>query len=453
MKVCIVGAGKLGSYITASLLGGGNNITVLDKKSSVVSDISNQYDVLAIQMDGLIVQNLKDIEIESYDFLLACTEDDEINIAICSFAKALGCPKVMARIRDPEHVNQIDFIKKTMNIDQVFNPNLACATEIYKYLTEKNSLENGIFTSEGISIMECSIDKIPDLIDKELKDTATVLNGILIGCISRDGKIIVPNGSTVLEKDDKIYLVGTEAQIKELAPSVIDTSKEQKIKRVMIAGGGKTSYFLAKMLHDADIAVKIIETDRNRCEYLAEQLDGVTIINGNATNIGMLVEENLEAMDAFISATGFDEENLLLSLLVKKRGIEDVIAKVSRNTYSPIIENLGTLVVINPVEIVTSNILSFARKSGVVVFSKAISGQAEFKEIQAESAMPITKECLMNLGIPKGILIVAIHRGDKIIIPNGHTQISAGDRVIILTLLSASGELESLLTNSTKTVL
>lgn len=453
MKICIVGAGKLGISLATALFDSGNEICLVEEDQQRASVIGNTLDILVYQLDALIVENLKTIDIGSYDLLIACTESDEKNMTLCSFAKKLGCNQTIARVRSPEHAYQMEFIKETFGIDYIVNPNFVCAKAIYKYLTHSQAFEGGLFTKDGISILEFKADKIPGLVDKQVKDTGSLLNGILISAIDRDGKIIVPHGDTLIQKDDLIYTAGQSSQILEFSRRVAGKEKNQKIKNVMIAGGGRTGYFLARMLGSEGIGVKIIEVNKKRCEELASELDNVMIINANANDLGVLKDENIDSTDAFVAATGASEENLLASMLVKSFGVDEVVAVVSRGTYNPIIDKLGTSAIINPQEIITSDVLTFARKEGVVVFSKIINGQAEFREIQVESSMPITKAKLSELDIPNDILVLAVHRGKNIIIPNGSTQIGAGDRVLFISLLSASGELESLISSSVKSVL
>jgi trk system potassium uptake protein len=445
MKVAVVGAGKLGMTVTEAMLGGGNEVTLIDKDEALIQKVSARLDIFTLAANGKRTEILKQIKIWEYDLLVAATEGDEKNIVICSFAKQLGCPQVIARVRAPEHVEQIDFIKKTMNIDYIVNPDMACATEIYKYLIEKYTLADGCYTADGVSILEFKVDKLPDLINREIRETSSLLGSLLITAISRNGKIIIPNGTTRLETGDNAYVIGLERPIKDLADMVHEKQRYTDLERVMIAGGGKTGYYLAKKLDDFGIGVKIIELSRERCEYLTDMLSNVLILHGDATDPNLLREENLDEMDAFVAVTGFDEENLLLSLMAKQHGIEDVVAKVSRKSYAALIETLGVSMVLNPMDMCATDILRYIQKSGILIFSQLIQGQAEFIEIWAERGMPLTEKPLWELELPEGVIIAAIHRKNKIIIPDGNTRIEDDDRVMILSLLSSIPSLEGLI--------
>ncbi len=445
MKIAIVGAGKLGLTITESLLSGGHEVALIDKNVDLMQRVSSQMDLLTVVGNGKNITLLREIKIDTYDYLVAVTDDDEKNIVICAFAKKLGCPHVIARVRDPEHVNQLEFIKETVNIDHIVNPDLAIAHEIYKYLVEKYTLSGGFFSAGKIAILEFMVDKLPVILNKQINEITKILDDMLVVGISRNGKIIIPTGTTVVMENDILYVLGKEEAGRKLNEIVHEKQTYTKLQKVMIAGGGKAGFYLAKLLSDWNVAVKIIEIDKARCQYLSEHLNNVLVLHGDATDQTLLEEENLGEMDAFVSVTGFDEENLLLALLANRNKIEDVIAKVSRKSYADLVETLGISMALNPLDITASGILRFIQGSKKIIFSKMIQGQAEFMEIVADSKMKILDVPLSELALPDGVIIAAIHRGEEAIIPNGDTIIEEGDRVIILSLLSQIPKLEKLL--------
>ncbi len=448
MKIAVVGAGKMGISIMEALLGGGNFITLIDNNPERISAVEDRFDVHVLEADARNIEVLKSIGIDRYDAIVAATEDDELNMVICTFAKSLGCKKSIARVRTPEHIDQLDFIRDSMHIDHAVNPDYACAEEIFKYLTQKYSLQGGVYRGDGVSILEFKVDRVPSLAGRMLKDCGDVLSGMLIAAISRGGKIIIPNGRTVLEDTDTIYITGKSQTVKKFAEKYnkkIRRSADGKVRRVMIAGGGKTGLFLAEMLLRFGAAVKIIEVDRARCEYLADRLEGALVLCGDCTNMDLLHEEDLQGMDAFITATGFDEENLLLGMIAKKQGVTDVVAKISRKSYSNLVDSLGDMMTVNPLDMCASDIVKYIEKHDIVVFSQLLQGQAELTEIIAEEGMIITSAPLSDLEIPEGIIIAAVHRNDQIIVPKGDTQISRGDRVVLMCMLSQIPQLEALL--------
>ena len=447
MKIAVVGAGKLGMKVVNALVGGNHSITVIDKNEAILNKISQQYDVLVSCGNAKQISLLRRESINTFDFLIACTDSDEKNIVIASFAKKLGCTKVIARVRDPEHMNQIDFIKETMNVDHIVNPDLGITLEIYKYLVEKYTLTNGIFSSGKVSLVQFKAKRLPRLIDLSMVEVSKVLTNMLVIALSRNGKIIIPHGQTTIEAEDTVYLIGEKNQIAELHRKVYEKGKYTDLQKVMIAGGGKTGYYLADKLSEFGVSVKLIEKSKERCYYLSTHLDDVMVLHGDATDSVLLEEENLDEMDAFVAATGLDEENLLLALIAKQRNIEDVIAKVSRQSYKDLIERMGVDMVLNPLDIVASNILRYIQGSKRIISYLLIQGQAEIMEIIASDDMKLANTPLKYVKLPDGVLVAAIHRGPKVIIPNGDTKIMADDKVTIFCLLSDIGELEKLMTN------
>lgn len=446
MRIAIVGAGKLGLKVINALVGGDHAITVFDVNEAVLNKIGQQYDVMTVAGNAKQISLLKDRAIGNFDFLIACTDSDEQNIVIASFAKKLGCSKVIARVRDPEHMNQMDFIMETMNIDHIVNPDLSITKEIYKYLVEKYTLTNGIFSSGKVSLVQFKVQKYKKLVGLSMVEVSKVLPNMLVVAISRNGKIIIPHGKTVIDEHDTLYLIGEKSEIVELHKKVHERGKYTNLQKVMIIGGGKTGYYLAGKLAEFGIAVKIIEKSKERCYYLSTHLDDVMVLHGDATDTSLLEEENLDEMDAFVAATGFDEENLLLALIAKQRGVEDVISKVSHQSYKDLIEKMGIDMALNPLDIVASTILRYVQGSKKVIASLLIQGQAEIMEIIASNDMKLANVPLKDVALPDGVLIAAIHRGQQVIIPNGDTRILEDDKVTIFCLLTDIGELEKLFT-------
>lgn len=447
MKIAVVGAGKLGLKVINALLSGDHSITVIDSDEDVISSLSSHMDVMAVCDNGKQISTLKDIHISSYDYLLTATDSDEQNIVIASFAKKLGCSRVIARVRDPEHMQQMDFIRDTMSIDYLVNPDFAITTEIYKYLVEKYTLSNGIFSVGKVSFLEFYSKKVPALIGKGTSDIPSIMPGMLLLAVSHNGKLTIPDSNTVISEDDILYMIGEKNSVAALSKKVHEKGKYTDLQKVMIIGGGKTGLYLAKKLSEFGILVKIVERDRERCYYLTEFLDDVIVLNGDGTDQTLLEEENIDSMDAFVTATGYDEDNLLLALMAKHRDIEDVIAKVSRDIYLNMVSDMGVDMVLNPLDITTSNILRIIQGSRRILSSQLIQGQAELLEVLVDEDMFFANTRISELKLPKGVMIAAIHRGLDVIIPTGATEIKEDDRVTMLVILSEMPTLEKMLKN------
>lgn len=445
MKIAIVGAGKLGFKVTQALLGGDHSVSLIDKNAETLKKIAHQMDVMTVNSNAKEISVLKDLHISSFDYLVAATDRDEKNIVIASFAKKLGCSKVIARVRDPEHINQFDFIRDLMSIDYLVNPDMAITTEIYKYLVEKYTLSNGVFSSGKVSLIKFKVEKVPKLIGKAMSEVGQILSGMLVVAISRNGKVIIPQSNVTINPLDRLYLIGERSPIMALNKRTREKGKCTDLQKVMILGGGKAGYFLSKKLSEFGVSVKIIERNKERCYYLSEHLENVMILHGDVTDVNLLEDENIDDMDAVITATGYDEDNLLLALMAKNRGIEDVIAKVSRGIYTEMVSNMGVDMALNPLDISASNILRMIQGSRRIITSQLVQGQAEIMEIIVEEHMKLANQPIRDLDLPHGVLICAIHRSTQVLIPNGNTVIEEGDRAIIICLLSEIASMEKFL--------
>ncbi len=441
MKVMIVGAGKLGNKLAQALLNGEIEVTVMDTSAEVLDKVKSHLDVLTVKANGVQVSILKELGIETYDLIIAVTSSDETNIVISMLAKKLGCPKSIARIRSPEYAEQLDFIKNEMNIDQVINPELSTANEIERYVLGSYSFYSEEYAKGRVSMIDFNVSNMTSFVGKKIMELDNI-NHLLIVAISRNGVILIPHGETIIEENDIIYVIGKKENISTLVETFRNKANKKFVKKVMILGGGKIGYYLAKSLESQNVNVKIIESNMDRCVYLSEELNTSLIIHGDGTDINLLEEEDLANVDAFVAITGFDEENLLMSLRAKQIDVSKVIAKVSRQNYVNIIEKLGIDVAINPVNITASEILKYIRGGRVISVSLLLGGEAEVTEIKVAEELPIIGKKISKLGLPKGIIIGAILHKNKVLIPSGDSVINAGDRLVIFSLLSEVPALE-----------
>ncbi|MDR2486780.1 MAG: Trk system potassium transporter TrkA [Clostridiales Family XIII bacterium] len=443
MKIAIVGAGKLGLRIAELLMGGDHSVTIIDKSEETINRYAQNLDVMSVVGNGKEITLLSDLGIDTYDYLIATTDRDEKNIVITSIAKALGVSKVIARIRDPEHLAQRDFLKRQFSIDHVVNPDLAVAEEIHKYLVEKYTLSNGIYYAGKISMLEFLAGQMPKLVGLTTEDATRVLGNVTVAAVSRNGKVMIPaKGCPItIEAEDDLYIVGERDHIEGMSKKVFERGKYTNIQRVMIVGGGKSGFYLAKLLEDFGAAVKIIDINKARCQYLSIHLQNVLVLHGDATDLNFLHEENFDEMDAFVSTTGFDEENLLLALMAKQAGIEDVIAKISRESFSDLIQQMGVDMALNPIDIEASHVQRFLQGSRIIA-SQVIQGQAELLLISLHDDMVIADKRLSSMNIPEGLLVTAIQRGAQVIIPDRETVLKEGDRILLMSELSEADDVE-----------
>ena len=445
MNIAIIGGGKLGIKVCEALVGGDYSITIVDTNDALLDRLSQQFDVMTVNEDARDINVLKEIGINKFQYVLVATGRDETNLVIGGFAKKLGCHRVIVRVRDPEYMKHFEFIRTSMGIDYIVNPDFAITMEIYKYLSEKYTLNNGVFTSGRIALIEFKAKRKKELIGLKMPEVRRLMPDMLIAAISRNGKVIIPHGNDEIREDDAVYVVGEKNEIMELNKKVHVKGKYTDLQKVMIIGGGKTGYYLAQRLADFGASVKLVEQSKERCQYLSTRIPNVMILHGDGTDMDMLEEENIDEMDAFVTATGYDEQNLLLALTAKQKGIEDVISKISRESYSGLIEEMGVDMVLNPLDITAAYIFSIIQGEKRVISSMLVQGQAEIIEVVAAPGMKMVGDTLQNLNLPKGVLIASIYRQGEVIIPDGNARIKDGDRVIMFSLLSDIADLEKLM--------
>lgn len=444
MKSLIIGAGKLGNKLAESMVTEDIDVTVMDKNSERINRLSEQVDCLTIVANGMDIGCLKELGIETYDYIITCTGSDETNTLICTIAKKLGCKTTIARIRNPEYKEQLDFLKEELGIDIIINPDLATANVIETYLMKSYSFYSGDFADGRIQMLDFNIGVSDEFVGKRLKDLKN-FEDMLIAAISRDGEIIIPYGDTELLRWDTIYVIGKADDISNLGNILKDNEQRQKVERVMIMGGSNIAVYLSSSLQRLGVAVTIVELEKKRCQELTKVLDGVLIINGDGTDIHLLEEENLDKMDAFIGLTGFDEQNVLMALLAKHMGVPKVVGKVSRPNYNKIIDKLGIDAAFNPIHVTVSDILKVVRGGKVVSVSLLIGGDGEVTELVVGKGTSIVNKPLNDLQLPYGIIIGAIVHDDEVIIPNGETVIYEGDRIIVFCLTDDLPTLRSLI--------
>lgn len=435
MEIIIVGAGKVGYKLAEAFEIEDNNVIMIDVSAKALERADNQLDVLTVRGNGAQLSLLKSLKTGEKDLLIAVTSSDEANILIASTAKKLGCKKVAARVRNPEYSKQIDFVKKEMQIDYVANPELETAKEISKYVIKGKALHMEDFANGRVVMTEFRAKNLPLAKNTRLKEL-DIPGPMLIAAIQRDGGIIIPHGDTIILESDLVYIIGEKQTVDNYCTDCGKPSVSKSAKKVMILGGGKAGYYLAKNLIKSGVNVKIVERSEERCRYLAEELPAALIIHGDGTDSDLLKEENIAETDALVSLTGYDEENLLLALLAKKHGVPKVIAKVSRPNYVPIIEQLGIDVAINPVLITASEILRYTQGGRVASLSLLLGGEAEVIELITQENSAIVGKPLKALNLPRGLIVGAIVRNGEVIIPNGDTVVGPEERLIIFILQS-----------------
>ena len=450
MKIIVVGCGKVGAALTAQLSQEGNDVSVIDIDSRVVTDISNNYDVMGLVGNGASHEIQVEAGIENADLLVAATDSDELNLLCCLIAKKAGGCNTVARVRNPVYNSEIGFIKEELGLSLTVNPEYAAATEAARVLRFPSAVQIETFAKGKVEIVKV---RIPD---------DSVLDGcplaqihrrtgtdVLICTVERGEQVEIPNGSFVLKAGDVISIVASRQNTRDFVSRI--GLKSRRVRDCMIIGGGKIAFYLAQQLLETGIRVKIIEKDRDRCEELCDQLPKAVIIHADAANQDILMEEGIKECESFVTLTGLDEENLFLSMFAQNVSNAKVITKVDRMDFDEIIKRLDLGTLLHPKNITADIILRYVRAlknsigSNVESLYKIIENKVEALEFEIKSDSPIVGIPLSELKVKPNVLIACISRAGRIIIPNGSSSIHVGDSVVIVTSHLGFGDIGDIL--------
>lgn len=438
MKIVIIGYGKIGSALSSQLTREGHDIVVIDNDTNALKYSQHMHDLMFVEGNGATYDIQKEAGVQGADIMIACTSSDEVNMLCCLLARKLGAKKAIARVRNPEYYDHLGYIKHDLGLSMTINPELYAAEEISRVLISPAASKVELFCRGRVELVEYVVDNDSPLDSMSLIDISKKLKAkVLICAVQRGEEIFIPSGSFVLQKKDKIHISASHKNIKSFFKSVEPDT--EKIKNVMIVGGGRIGYYLAKQLIGIGMSVKIIESNEERCAKLCELLPQATIILGDGSDHSLLKEEGIESFDAFVALTGNDEENMILSLYAKNIEGMKVITKINSRSYASIASGIGLDTVVSPKLVTLNHILGYVRAiensrgSAVETVYRLVGGHVEILEFTVKEDGRYIATPLKDLPLKKNLLIACIVRGNKIIIPGGNEEIKLYDTVILAT--------------------
>ena len=438
MKILIAGDGKVGAALTRQLSAEGHDLTLIDSNPKVLERSVELYDVMTIQGNCASMSILQQAGVEDANLLIAATSEDEINLLCCMTAHGLN-PNLhtIARIRNPDYTEQIFAMRDVFNLSMTVNPEKAAAIEIERLLKFPGFLKRETFAKGRVEIVELRIGADSKLCNVSLSDMNGIIKcKVLVCAVLRSGKAIAPDGNFVLREGDRIFVTAPTNTLATLLKNLGIITR--KVNRVLLAGGGRVSFYLAQQLQKSGITVQLIEQNEARCRQLAALLPNTCIVQGDASNQELLEQEGLAESDALVTLTGLDELNMIISLYGKTQGVQQVITKLSRTENSGLLDSLPLGSVICPKELCSNTIVRYVRamqnQTGAAVAIHTIAdGQAEAIEFLVDES---TRNCgrpLKDLRLRKNVLIVCISRGGKSEIPDGNSSFALGDTLIVVT--------------------
>ena len=450
MKIIIVGCGKVGTTLAEQLNRENHDITLIDCDSEALQSISDSTDVMSVTGNGAVYQVQMEAGIKEADLLIATTNSDELNMLCCFIAKKAGNCHTIARIRNPEYSAEINYIREELNLSLAINPELAAAREIARLLRFPNAIKIELFAKGRIELLKFLIPKESILDRMKVMDVVSRLkSNVLICAVERGDDVVIPDGNFEMRGGDKMSFIAPHADCADFFRKA--GIENNTVNSAMFVGGGKLTVYLAKALADTKIKIKIIEQDEERCRILSEILPHAMIIHGDGSDQKLLLEEGIRQTEAFASLTGFDEENILLSLYAASQSRAKLITKVNKIAFENVINSLNLGSVIYPKMLTADIILQYVRAmqnsmgSNIETLYKIVADKAEALEFRVRGDSPVLGIPLEKLRTRNNLLVACINRNGRIIMPRGKDTLEAGDTVIIVTTHTGLNDLKDIL--------
>ncbi|MBR1866201.1 MAG: Trk system potassium transporter TrkA [Lachnospiraceae bacterium] len=450
MRIIIVGCGKVGYTLAEQLSEEGHDITVIDMDGEKLEHASSTLDIQGIEGNGSSFRTQLEAGIKKSDLLIAVTGQDEVNLLCCLIAKKTGNCNTIARVRNPEYNEEIRYLQDELGLSLAINPELACAKGIAQLIEVPSALDITSFARGRVNLIKLSIPDNSFVHNMTVYEFATKVNAnTLICAIERGHNVIIPDGHSDLFRGDNMYVIVPPSEIHSLLNKI--GIKAKPIKSVMIIGGSTVAYYLTRRLEASHVQVKIIEQNMAKCEHLSDLLPHTLIINGDATDRQLLLEEGINETEAFVALTNLDEENLVLSLFAHKVSSAKIVTKVDKVSFEEVIDELPIGTIACPKNITAKSILQYVRAmqnsfgSNIETLYRMLDDRVEALEFRVNQDSKVTNTPLMDLNLKKNLLICCIIRNNQIITPSGKDTILNGDTVIVVTTTKGLKDIKDIL--------
>ena len=450
MKIIIVGCGKVGYTLVEQLSSEGHNIIAIDERREKLTAITNAFDVIGIEGNGVSYEILKEADIANTDLLIAVTGSDEHNLLCCMIAKKEGNCETVARIKSPEYSKEAEYLQKQLGLAMVINPEYEAAKEIARVLRFPSAMRIEPFGKGRVELLSFRLSADNLLVGQSVREVMGKLRAnVQLATVERGDDVYIVNGDTVFAEKDVLTVVSTPKDAVDFLNKI--HQKDFSVKDAMIVGGGIITHYLCEILERSGIALKVIEKDYAECEELASDWTKVTVINGNPSDHALLKEQGIERADAFVALAGLDEENILLSLFAKEWGVKKLVTKINRIDYDGVLTKLDLDTVVCPKNLTADMILRHVRSAksakdgNMENLYNVVQDKVEAVEFIVKEGSRLIGKPLSELHFKQNMLVASIVRNGTVILPRGNDSILAGDSVILVTKDVAVVELADVL--------
>jgi len=438
MKIVIIGLGTIGKTILKTLAKEHHTVTIIDENKEKIEELIEKYDVYGVVGNGACMDIQKEAKVKDADLVIALTQSDELNIFACMVARKVGAKNTIARVRNPDYSNQIAEMKDDLGISMLVNPEKDTANEIFNLINLPSIVQVEHFAKGRVLLVEIVAEKGCFLIGESLISIGKNLSTkVLICAVQRGEEVFIPTGNFTIQEGDRIHFTSDAHTLGDFLTEI--NLIKSPLKHVMIIGGSNIGLYLAEQLSQKKYRVKLLESDKETAEELAEMLPRVVVIHGNGTRHDVLIEEGLEAMDAFVALTNVDEENMVVSMFATKMKVRKTITQIRKDDLSGMLTELGMHNNVSPKHVVANRIASYVRAlankrgSNVLTLSRLVNDQVEALEFAAKTQEKFYDKPLRDLRTKENCLIACIIRNNQVMIPDGNSCIQQGDNVIVVT--------------------
>lgn len=437
--IVIIGMGEVGRHLAATLSLEGHSVRAVDRSAEALELATEHADMQTLVGHGSALTTLRQAGVERSDLVVAVSDSDEVNLLAALTCKQLGARQAIARVADRAYYEEDGGVAHdVVGVDLLINPQVLAAMEVHRMIRSFGAIEAKNLADNRVEVVDIAVDPRSRNLDKQLRDIS-MPRGALIAGIVRGDRVLIPHGGDHVEEGDHLWLIGDIDTIPRMH-KMFGEGRERRAKRVMIVGGGEIGAEVARRLERDGVNVVIIEKDLQRCHELAAELRNALVLHGDGTDRALLLEEDIEAVDAFLALTHADEVNILAGLLARGLGVARTLVLVHRGDYLRTAAEVGLDVAVSPRRSTAEYILTHVRSEHVHRVVQVENGRAEILEIHVPERSRAVGRSLMYIEFPQGAIIGCIVRGDSVFIPRGTDEIQPGDTVVVFTLPGVTQE-------------